>query len=154
LPPLRARLDDLEDLVHHFARNAGLRLGGEPLLPSPEDMKLLASFPWPGNVRELAAVIERAAILGNGHRLDIAGAMGTTLHALMERVDGLLRAPEERPPATLDEAMAKHIELALEQAQGRVEGPFGAARMLGINANTLRGRMRRLGVDWRSYRGG
>jgi transcriptional regulator with GAF, ATPase, and Fis domain len=80
--------------------------------------------------------------------------MGTTLHALMERVDGLLRAPEERPPATLDEAMAKHIELALEQAQGRVEGPFGAARMLGINANTLRGRMRRLGVDWRSYRGG
>lgn len=152
LPPLRARLDDLHDLVHHFARNAGLRLGGAPLVPSPEDMKLLTSYPWPGNVRELAAVIERAAILGGGHRLDIAGAMGTKLHALTERLEGKSAIPDGRPLVTLDEATARHIERALEQTQGRVEGPFGAARILGINANTLRGRMRRLGVDWRSFR--
>ena len=152
LPPLRARLDDLHDLVHHFARNAGLRLGGEPLVPSPEDMKLLVSYPWPGNVRELAAVIERAAILGGGHRLDIAGAMGTKLHALTERLDGRPSTPEELPQVTLDDAMAKYIERVLEKTQGRVEGPFGAAQLLDINANTLRGRMRRLGVDWRSFR--
>jgi transcriptional regulator with GAF, ATPase, and Fis domain len=50
--------------------------------------------------------------------------------------------------------MAVHIERALAQTNGRVEGPFGAARLLGINPNTLRGRMRRLGVDWKRYRGG
>lgn len=154
LPPLRARQGDLGDLVRHFAHNAGLRLGGEPIEPSPEDLALLASYPWPGNVRELAAVIERAAILGGGHRLDIAGAMGTKLHALTERIEGQAAIPDERPLATLDEVMARHIERALEQTQGRVEGPFGAARILDINANTLRGRMRRLGVDGRSFRNG
>lgn len=156
LPPLRARQGDLPALVQHFARNAGLRLGGAPLTPSPDDMKVLASYPWPGNVRELAAVIERAAILGNGHWLDVAGAMGTKLYALSERTEARAIAPSGMPQEqyfeTLDEAMARHIERALEKTQGRVEGPYGAAQLLSLNPNTLRGRMRRLGIDWRSFR--
>src|SRR5690606_16288372 len=84
LPPLRARLGDLPALVRHFARNAGLRFGGVPLEPTQDDLAMLATYPWPGNVRELAAVVERAAILGGGHRLDFVGAMGTKLYALGE----------------------------------------------------------------------
>jgi transcriptional regulator with GAF, ATPase, and Fis domain len=49
---------------------------------------------------------------------------------------------EETMPS-LDEAMRRHIEDALKKTAGRVEGPFGAARVLGINANTLRARMRK-----------
>ena len=45
--------------------------------PTPQDVNLLAGYSWPGNVRELAAVIERAAILGDGRRLDVATALGT-----------------------------------------------------------------------------
>jgi hydrogenase-4 transcriptional activator len=52
----------------------------------------------------------------------------------------------------LDDAMARHIEAALEATHGRVEGPHGAARLLGINPYTLRGRMRRLGIDWVKFR--
>ena len=56
------------------------------------------------------------------------------------------------PPATLDAAMAAHIEAALARARGRIEGEGGAAELLGINPHTLRARMRKLGVDWRQFR--
>src|SRR5690606_38988961 len=76
LPPLRERLTDIPALAEHFARGAGRRLGGVPLTATREDMELLLTSPWPGNVRELAAVIERAAILGGGVRLEVAAALG------------------------------------------------------------------------------
>ncbi len=53
---------------------------------------------------------------------------------------------------SLDEAQRRHIERALEASFGRVEGPFGAAKLLAINPNTLRSRMRKLGVDWKKFR--
>ena len=76
LPPLRERPEDVPLLAAHFARRAGVRLAGAPLTPSAADTEMLLAYSWPGNVRELAAVIERAAILGRGHRLEIAGALG------------------------------------------------------------------------------
>jgi hypothetical protein len=50
--------------------------------------------------------------------------------------------------------MARHIEAALVRTSGRVEGPRGAAALLGINPHTLRARMRKLGVDPRRHRAG
>jgi hypothetical protein len=52
----------------------------------------------------------------------------------------------------LDTAMIRHIEAALAQCHGRIEGPAGAARLLDINPHTLRGRMRSLGIDWHRFR--
>jgi transcriptional regulator with GAF, ATPase, and Fis domain len=52
----------------------------------------------------------------------------------------------------LDVVTRRHIEHALTHTLGRIEGPFGAARLLGINPDTLRGRMRKLGIDRRAYR--
>ena len=54
--------------------------------------------------------------------------------------------------ATLAALQRRHIEATLVQTAGRVEGPFGAARILGLNPNTLRGRMRKLGIDPRRFR--
>jgi transcriptional regulator with GAF, ATPase, and Fis domain len=62
-------------------------------------------------------------------------------------------APDGRNGPTLDAAMRHTIETALADCFGRVEGPFGAARRLGINPHTLRARMRKLGIDWARYRG-
>ena len=53
---------------------------------------------------------------------------------------------------TLDLAMRRHIEAALERTRGRIEGRRGAAVLLGINPHTLRARMRKLGVAWDRYR--
>ena len=148
LPPLRERLEDIPALAAHFAARAGQRLGGAPLVPSRADIDLLAAYPWPGNVRELGAVMERAAILGGGVRLEIAAALG-----LGQRLEPVA-PPLSRPGriSTLDEAMARHIEEALAATRGRVEGRGGAAALLGINPHTLRARMRKLGVSWAAYR--
>jgi transcriptional regulator with GAF, ATPase, and Fis domain len=166
LPPLRERQQDIASLATHFARRAGQRLGGAPLTASERDIDLLRGYPWPGNVRELAAVVERAAILGDGKRLEVAKALGTAdPSGIPGRSPGSLPQPVTHAPparaaassngksiAPLDQAMAAHIERALEATQGRIEGPFGAAKLLGINPHTLRARMRKLGVEWSRYR--
>ncbi len=141
LPALRERRDDIPALARHFAERAGERLFGRALPLDDADLAQLVAYPWPGNVRELAAVIERAAILGNGQRLCIGPALGVT---------GVV-APT---PAAMQGENAESIEAALRAAHGRIEGPFGAAASLGVNPHTLRARMRKLGIDWSRFRGG
>ena len=161
LPALRERQADIPELAAHFAWQAGKRLGGAPLAPRQDDLELLLAYDWPGNVRELASVIERAAILGEGRRLEIAAALGT-LPSASPPPRALDAAPpmQARAPAStsstrnlsLDAAARQQIERALEATRGRIEGPYGAARLLEINPHTLRARMRKLGVDWRVFR--
>ncbi len=159
LPPLRERPGDIPDLAANFAMSAGKRLGGVPLVPSAQDIALLLSYPWPGNVRELASVIERAAILGDGRRLEVAAALGAGPRVAESAAPGEEPPPqeregEERTDASLDAAMRRHIEDALAATAGRIEGERGAARLLGINPHTLRARMRKLGIEWQRFRGG
>ncbi|MCU0833917.1 MAG: sigma 54-interacting transcriptional regulator [Chromatiaceae bacterium] len=151
LPALRERVEDIPAMAAHFALRAAKRLGLAPSLPTAEDLELLRAYPWPGNVRELSAVLERAAILGNGGPLQIATALGVGRAPAPTVAVGLERG--EEAGETLDAAARRHIEAALADCLGRVEGPFGAARRLGINPHTLRSRMRRLGIDWRRFRG-
>ncbi|MBN1335421.1 MAG: sigma 54-interacting transcriptional regulator [Deltaproteobacteria bacterium] len=147
LPPLRARVGDIPALAAHFAANAGIRLHGFPLVPSAEDLCMLQDYAWPGNVRELASVVERATILGGGRRLAVKEALG---------VFAPRRTSEERSPASgpldLDAAVRRQIEEALRRARGCIEGPRGAAALLGVNPHTLRSRMRKLGIDWTAFR--
>ncbi|HEV3443127.1 MAG TPA: sigma 54-interacting transcriptional regulator, partial [Gemmataceae bacterium] len=156
LPPLRERKDDIPALAAHFTLRAARRLGTVPLVPLPEDLNLLIAYPWPGNVRELAAVIERAAILGDGKRLEMAQALGGAPQRLAtgakEENSGDGSREKSAEPTTLDAAMIKHIEAALARTHGRVEGPFGAAALLQINPHTLRARMRKLKIDWKKFR--
>jgi transcriptional regulator with GAF, ATPase, and Fis domain len=76
LPALRDRLEDLPALALHFAQRAARRFGLPLQVPNMADLDVMSRYPWPGNIRELAAVIDRAAILGNGQRLEIAQALG------------------------------------------------------------------------------
>ena len=151
LPPLRERLGDVEALASHFAGRAAARLGLPRLSPTAGDVELLVRYPWPGNVRELAAVIERAAILGDGRGLDVARALGAPTAPRAVPPSPALHV-EPSPFPTLDQAAAMHIERALSRTAGRIEGPAGAAAVLGVNPHTLRSRMRKLGVDWSRFR--
>ncbi|MBK6459259.1 MAG: sigma 54-interacting transcriptional regulator [Gemmatimonadetes bacterium] len=151
IPPLRSRPEDVPALASHFASRAGLRLGGSPLALTSDDIELLLSYSWPGNVRELAAVIERAAILGDGRKLRLAAAIGTP--PATEHASRPVATPMEDPTILpLDQAMARHIERALRATGGRIEGRGGAAALLRINPHTLRARMRKLGVEWARFR--
>lgn len=168
LPSLRERREDIPTLAAHFAAQAGTRLGAGPLVPTHADLELLLTYSWPGNVRELAAVIERAAILGHGRTLEVAAALGAGVsptvaqaHATPMTAPALgppypVAVPSPPPPngelERLDQAMRRHIEQALADTHGRIEGPRGAALKLGINPHTLRSRMRKLGIQWSRYR--
>jgi transcriptional regulator with GAF, ATPase, and Fis domain len=156
LPPLRERMEDIPELANYLAERAATRFGLPLASPSEEDIRLLLSYPWPGNVRELAAVVDRAAILGNGERLEVAKALGGT-SALPNSPAAAKQPLAQKPLAPprivpLDTAMRQHIEAALRATKGRVEGPHGAAVLLEINPHTLRARMRKLGIPWKRFR--
>jgi transcriptional regulator with GAF, ATPase, and Fis domain len=148
LPPLRDRLLDLPALAAHFSLRAAERLGLPPRMPDATDLAMLEAYPWPGNVRELASVIERAAILGDGRRLEVERALGvirpTHARALAQK--------DSDHSDTLEAGTRRQILAALEKCHGRVEGPHGAARALSVNPHTLRSKMRKLGISARAYR--
>jgi DNA-binding NtrC family response regulator len=149
LPPLRERTADIAPLAEHFAAKAGQRFGASvPLRVTSTDLALLEAYDWPGNVRELSAVMERAAILGEGKRLDVPRALGVKSGAAANA--GTNGTASEFP--TLDDAIRSHIELALERCSGRIDGPKGAAKLLAIHPNTLRSRMEKLGMRARPER--
>jgi DNA-binding NtrC family response regulator len=93
-------------------------------------------------------VIERAAILGDGRRLEVARALGVS-----PPLAALATSPVANQTLTrLEDVIRQHIEAALNQCHGRVEGPFGAARLLDLNPHTLRSKMRKLGVAGQRFR--
>ncbi|HZW09363.1 MAG TPA: sigma-54 dependent transcriptional regulator [Phycisphaerales bacterium] len=160
IPPLRERSEDLRALTEHFARRAAVRFGLPEFRIDDDDVALLAGYHWPGNVRELGAVIDRAALLGQGHKLALSAAMGVSPQlrapaagAAPARDAGALAPPSGRGAVpTLDDAMRLHIETALAHTRGRIEGPAGAAVILAINPHTLRSKMRKLGIRWSDFR--
>lgn len=158
LPPLRERLDDIAALARHFASRASRRFGLAAVELSDVDIERLRAYDWPGNVRELASVIDRAVILGQGESIDVATALGQPALRSREARSAppalrVAAAPIDRTDESFDAAARAHICRVLHDVRGRIEGPHGAAARLAVNPHTLRARMRRLGIDWASYRG-
>jgi transcriptional regulator with GAF, ATPase, and Fis domain len=164
LPPLRERREDIPALANHFAKQAAAKFALPLALPGLEDIQLLTSYSWPGNIREFGAVVDRAAILGQGLRLDVAQALNATISPTEGIVEPAKSEPIKVVPITaapiasaaenleLDAAMRRHIQTVLTIAHGRIEGRRGAADLLKINPHTLRARMRKLGIDWSKFR--
>jgi hydrogenase-4 transcriptional activator len=155
LPPLRERPGDIPELAAHFAERAALKFGLPAVKPSDEDIEHLRRYAWPGNIRELGAVIDRAAILGEGRRLEIVAALGFGAETAARAVGRLSTAdilPATNGVGSLDEAVTTHIMAVLKKTRGRVEGKRGAAALLEVNPHTLRAKMRKLGIDWAKFR--
>ncbi len=103
----------------------GQRTGRDTIEPSLPAGWHYSLFPSPGNVRKFAAVIERAAILGVGKRLEIARALGSpgrlSSPTPLPRREEASAAEPSLP--TLDQAMARHIEYALSRTKGGSKAP-------------------------------
>ena len=138
LPALRDRTEDMKQLAEHFARRSAHRFGLPERLPTQKDLQLLLAYSWPGNIRELGAVIDRAALLGNGRRLEIAVSLGwgsQTVPTANSNTGTTENIRDSKYPAILDEVIKRHIEKTLTYTRGRVEGVNGAAALLDINPN-------------------
>jgi DNA-binding NtrC family response regulator len=105
-------------------------------------MRQLESYRWPGNVRELMNVIERSVLLSQDGVLQLP----ETLAASDERSPRLAEAGNPALIATLEEVERSHIESVVAACDGQISGRGGAAQILGIHPNTLRSRMKKLGI--------
>jgi DNA-binding NtrC family response regulator len=136
LPALRERREDIPLLVSHFLSRCAKKLGKPLERLSKESMDRLMRYDWPGNVRELLSVIERAAIL----------ARGPVVH-VEDSLDPRLRADTDSPGLVkLEDLERSYIIRVLDETNWMIDGPRGAALILGIHPNTLRSRMQKLGI--------
>jgi PAS domain S-box-containing protein len=138
LPPLRGRADDIPMLVHFFVGRFAARVGRRIERIDEDTMRLLCAYPWPGNVRELENVLERAVILATGAVLEI----DPDLLPSPDPVDAAA-APDG---ASLEAVERNHILTVLQRSGWVIDGTAGAARTLGLHPNTLRSRMKKLGI--------
>jgi two-component system nitrogen regulation response regulator GlnG len=160
LPPLRDRAEDLLPLVRHYLRRFSRALGREVREVAPEALERLRRHSWPGNIRELQSVLKQALLQATGTSL---------LPAFLPALAGEPVRPDvESPPAAEDPKLEMFIRLGYSPDQGdlyaevhrqvdrvllaRVLEETGgnqhqAARRLGIARETLRRRLRELGLQ-------
>jgi transcriptional regulator with GAF, ATPase, and Fis domain len=144
IPPLRERKIDIPQLVNYFLRKKSMELGIHtiPAL-APDAIDRLCAHFWPGNVRELENAVESALIQ---HR---QGPL--FFHRSFELPEkDIVAIPLKQAPGrlNLDDAMRYHIRQTLALAKGKVNGPDGAAVLLGVHPNTLRNKMKKLNISF------
>jgi PAS domain S-box-containing protein len=164
LPPLRERKDDIPLLVDFLVNKFALRIGKHMDGAGPRVIRDFQEYAWPGNIRELENVLERAVILATGTTLDIvpdllpaetpAGAVAERANTDVAAPDSLApaaptRVPEE--PQSLAAVERNHILSVLKQTDWVIDGPHGAAKILGLHPNTLRNRMKKLDIRRSSH---
>ena len=173
IPPLRERKDDIPALAKHFMEKVCAKLN-RPTVPiiRLSSYERLMAYTWPGNVRELENLIERALILCHDDELtpeihlpqdpgwylntdnptgqDVFQKMIANIVAkeLDYRFPDTKRQPADMPLdfKTLDALVKDHIQAALATCEGRIFGEKGAGKLLGVNPNTLRKKMQKLGI--------
>ncbi|WP_263353392.1 sigma 54-interacting transcriptional regulator [Acidicapsa acidisoli] len=148
LPALRERKDDIPVLVRHFVKEFSRRnqrvIG---TIPS-ETMQALIRYHWPGNIRELQNVIERAVLISKSPILNVS------LAELKPEPNSVPSPSPVSPRSARQENLQDMVEWternqilrALEETNGVVSGPNGAADRLGVKRSTLQHKMRRLGI--------
>jgi PAS domain S-box-containing protein len=161
LPPLRQRVGDVPLLAYYFLSRFAAQLGKHIHGIEPATMDRLVAYPWPGNIRELENVVERAVILGRGELLEIdpmtlpvAPSSGAAARPVPADSDSQRATPPATSPggppvagtSTLEGVERNHIRAVLDKTNWRIEGLGGAAQILGLHPNTLRSRMKKLGI--------
>ena len=147
LPPLRERKADIPALARYFTQKFAQKMHRPIEVIPTRAMEALLAWDWPGNIRELENVIERSVILSPGRELRVP----------VSELRGREAKDESAEPVdpghltTLEEAEREHILRALRAAKGRIGGPEGAAARLGLKRTTLQSRMRKAGIEPRTF---
>ena len=136
--PLRERKEDILPLVEHFTGKYSEKFN-IPVDEIPaETVTRLKKYNWPGNIRELENIIERGVISSNNKILNIEKL---DLDSDSKHVNGL----------SLEEYEKNYILEILKKTNWKVSGKGGAADILDINHQTLRSKIKKLGIIHPSY---
>ncbi|MCH1925114.1 sigma 54-interacting transcriptional regulator [Shewanella sp. C32] len=147
LPSLNERRDDIPLLTKFFVSRACQHMGRNIDSIPTRVLRRLQELEWPGNIRELQNVIERAVLLSSGHTLQLPPEIETAddSEASFFHVTASPLAAPKRNSDEDDEY--QRIVSVLQETNGIVAGPRGAAHKLGLKRTTLLSRMKRLGID-------
>jgi two-component system response regulator AtoC len=144
LPPLRERSEDVPELVRHFIDRFNARLGLRVTGASAAAMRALIDYPWPGNVRELENIVERAMVLADHDRIDLA-----QLPALLPPATTAL--PSDDIAASLDLSVKRRTDalerVLIREALSRTQGNrTRAAKLLDLSHRALLYKIREYGI--------
>ena len=164
VPPLRERKGDIPELIGHFVARINREMDTRIVGLTDEAERILLEYPWPGNVRELENELVRASVLAAGRTLTaddfrLASPPGETRSGtgasfeeiVRDRIRNVLRQYGAVAPRNLyDEAVSwiegPVLDTVLEHTSGN---QLRAAKILGINRNTLRKKLTALGIPVR-----
>jgi two-component system nitrogen regulation response regulator GlnG len=163
LPPLRERREDIPLLIDHFAERFTHELNVGRKIISQEARQILESYDWPGNVREMENVLKWAMVLAPGDTIlaehlppAVPESMGlpapTTAafeNLLEDRIQEVVHKMGRPEKGDLHEVVIKLVEKPLLKCVMRQTSgnQVRAAKLLGINRNTLRRKLKELGLE-------
>jgi transcriptional regulator with GAF, ATPase, and Fis domain len=134
VPPLRERPEEIGLLLASFVERFSKRLGKTFAHIDRQSIRRCEEYPWPGNVRELENLVERAALL--------CPEPVFTLNPFAHSESSAPGTAE----STLDSVIRAHLVRTLKRCGGKIYGPDGAARLLGLRPSTLQSKLKRLGI--------
>ncbi|MEX2090392.1 MAG: helix-turn-helix domain-containing protein, partial [Bacteroidota bacterium] len=144
IPPLRERPEDIPEFVEFFANSAAKELGLDNLIIDSNALELLTRHPWRRNVQELKECVERSIVSSEDkHEFRLPADL------VSEEVE--LKRVLERIESGVEFALDSSMEVIEKRILERVLGKFHfnqsrAARFLRITEDTLRYRMKKLGI--------
>jgi formate hydrogenlyase transcriptional activator len=142
LPALRERKEDIPALANYFLEKHKAKAGKKIKGISQKVMKKFGEHHWPGNIRELENLIERSIL--------------TAKDNIIKEIDfPKTVSPQDSGDSfeikTLQQVEKEHILKIVERCHGKISGPLGAARLLGLPPTTLISKMQKLGIEKRHY---
>jgi len=136
VPPLRDRVEDLEEFAYHFLKQANAELGKDVKRISNEALDIMKQYQWDGNLRELRNVIRRATLFAENNEIS-----ADNLPVLKNKTQ---KAPEVEDMALQPGDEKEQILAALKKARGN---KTVAAKLLQIDRKTLYNKMHLYGID-------
>jgi len=158
LPPLRARVEDIPDLLGHYMAVAAQELGVERKAFAADALARLTAYDWPGNVRELVNLCRRLSVLAPGsavHLADLPPEVSASTPSGTAETDWALalagwaeRHAQNGDPPLLDAAQPQFERVLIRAALKRTRGHRQeAAKLLGWGRNTLTRKLKELGMN-------
>jgi len=163
MPPLRKRRSDIPILAEHFLARFSREFGTGARTISPAAMEALKKYNWPGNVRELENVIRRAVLLSSTMEIlpcdlnitpgerggdSLENLIAARLRPFVERMEA--RGRQDIYALIMPFMERPLLRLVLERTGGN---QLRAAEVLGINRNTLRKKIKLLGIGKKAGKG-
>ena len=139
IPPLRERMNDLDDLCFHFTEFFAAK-HGRHLNLSEKNMKVFRSYRWPGNVRELENVLEYLTICASG-----------TESVNDDMICGILDIDpiaESAPAGTLVQSVENYEKQLIESVLRESSSLRDAGAKLGVNASTISRKIKQYGIEY------